>query len=365
MTLIIKSFEECVEKITYGNKIQKNQYLDKGQFPIISQELDLVNGYWNIEDDIYKVDKPVIIFGDHTRTLKYVNFNFVLGADGTKIIKPKNFIDSRYFYYFLLANPIDGKGYSRHYKFLKDLKLIVIGLEEQKVIVEQLDAIFAEIDIATASAQANVINAEAFFRSILKNIFDKDVGTYGFVKLGEVCEVVAGQSPESKNYNKNGEGMAFYQGKKDFGDIYINPPSVWTTEITKKAFKDDILMSVRAPVGPVNIATEPICIGRGLAAIRASSKINQAYLFNFLLKIEKDLIGNAGAVFNSINKAQIENLDVPLPPVIEQQKSVSKIIEIKTNIDIKYSAEMRKVKELEILKQAILKKAFSGQLVKD
>ena len=178
------------------------------------------------------------------------------------------------------------------------------------------------------------------------------------VALGDICKVIAGQSPESINYNKEGKGLAFYQGKKDFGDVYINPPTVWTTEITKEAIKNDILMSVRAPVGPVNIATEHICIGRGLAAIRATDRINQAYLFNYLLKIEKELVGNAGAVFNSINKTQIESLKVPLPSLATQQKIVAKLDAIFAEIDVAITAAEANAKNAEALFQSYLTEVF-------
>jgi restriction endonuclease S subunit len=142
-------------------------------------------------------------------------------------------------------------------------------------------------------------------------------------KLGEVCKVIAGQSPEGKFYNSGGNGMPFYQGKKEYGEKYIGEPTTWTTKITKEAEAGDILMSVRAPVGPVNFATQKICIGRGLAAIRAGKFIDKEFLFNFFLKHENEIVGNAGAVFNSINKTQIENLKIPLPPLPEQQCIVS------------------------------------------
>jgi type I restriction enzyme S subunit len=142
-------------------------------------------------------------------------------------------------------------------------------------------------------------------------------------KLGEVCKVIAGQSPEGKYYNSEGNGMPFYQGKKEYGEKYIGEPTTWTTKITKEAEAGDILMSVRAPVGPVNFATQKICIGRGLAAIRAGKSIDKKFLFNFFLKHENEIVGNAGAVFNSINKTQIENLSIPLPPLPEQQRIVS------------------------------------------
>jgi type I restriction enzyme S subunit len=82
-------------------------------------------------------------------------------------------------------------------------------------------------------------------------------------------------------------------------------------------------MSVRAPVGPINFATQKICIGRGLAAIRATKLIDKEFLFNFLLKHENEIVGNTGAVFNSINKAQIEAIEIPLPPLPEQQRIVA------------------------------------------
>ncbi|MCD6090969.1 MAG: restriction endonuclease subunit S, partial [Bacteroidales bacterium] len=142
-------------------------------------------------------------------------------------------------------------------------------------------------------------------------------------KLGEVCEVIAGQSPESKFYNDKGEGLPFYQGKKEFTEKFIGEPTKWTTKITKEAIKDDVLMSVRAPVGPINFATQKICIGRGLALIRAGKQIDKEFLFNFLLKHENEIVGNTGAVFNSINKNQIGVIQIPIPPLPKQKRIVS------------------------------------------
>ena len=100
MSVGLKKFEECIEKVTYGNKIQRTEYLDNGKFPVVSQESKLINGFWNNEEDLFDVKQPVIVFGDHTRILKFIDFSFVLGADGTKIIKPKSFIDSKFCFCF-------------------------------------------------------------------------------------------------------------------------------------------------------------------------------------------------------------------------------------------------------------------------
>ena len=140
--------------------------------------------------------------------------------------------------------------------------------------------------------------------------------------LGDVCEVIAGQSPEGKFYNAEGKGMPFYQGKKDFGDKFIEVPTTWTTQTTKIAKEGDILMSVRAPVGPVNFATDEICIGRGLAAIRSGDALNRDFLFYQLWYLQPDIAGREGAVFASINKAEIEALPLAFAPLPEQQRIV-------------------------------------------
>jgi type I restriction enzyme M protein len=147
---------------------------------------------------------------------------------------------------------------------------------------------------------------------------------WGLVRLGDVAEVISGQSPEGKYYNENGEGHPFYQGKTQFTDKLIGAPTKWTTSVTKLARAGDILMSVRAPVGPVNIATQEICIGRGLAAIRPSA-INRDFMFYVLKFLEDKISGNGGSVFDSINKKQIEDLEVPLPPMEIQEQIVTEL----------------------------------------
>jgi type I restriction enzyme M protein len=144
------------------------------------------------------------------------------------------------------------------------------------------------------------------------------------VKLGEVADVTAGQSPDGKYYNDKGDGTPFYQGKTEFGNIYLGEPKKWTTQITKIADVGDILMSVRAPVGPANITQNKICIGRGLAGIRVQ-KIEQMFLFTYLQMIENQIIGNGGAVFDSITKKQIEEIKIPFPPLEIQKQIVEKI----------------------------------------
>ena len=146
------------------------------------------------------------------------------------------------------------------------------------------------------------------------------------VELGEVCDVVSGQSPDGKFYNTEGKGTPFYQGKTEFTEKYLGAPKKWTTHITKIATKDDILMSVRAPVGPVNLSINKICIGRGLAAIKGcSNKIKQKYLFYLLNHKQSEISGNIGSTFASINKSDIKKIKLPLPPLDIQKEIVAEI----------------------------------------
>lgn len=142
-------------------------------------------------------------------------------------------------------------------------------------------------------------------------------------KLGELSLVIAGQSPEGKYYNKEANGVPFYQGKKEFLERNIGAPTTWTEKVTKEAEAGDILMSVRAPVGPTNFSTQKICIGRGLAAIRVFKCLDREFLFYFFKHFENEITGNTGAVFNSINKKEIEEIKIPLPPLPEQKRIVT------------------------------------------
>lgn len=176
------------------------------------------------------------------------------------------------------------------------------------------------------------------------------------MKLGDACKVIAGQSPHSNSYNDKGLGVEFHQGKKAFGKDVIQPSGVWTTEITKMAEAGDILMSVRAPVGPTNFTDRSVCIGRGLAAIRCSELVLPQYILYALKNIESKIVGKDGAVFNSISKDMIEDLPVPKLPLSEQQRIVNLLDSEFAKIDtLKANAE-RNLQNAKDLFQAALKK---------
>ena len=183
------------------------------------------------------------------------------------------------------------------------------------------------------------------FDKALKLTADKKIeikSRYPLVKLGEIAEIIAGQSPESKYYNDRKSGIPFYQGKKEFGFKFLNNPVIWTTSVTKESVQGDILMSVRAPVGNVNINPfKSICIGRGLSAIRCNNEKTGLYLFHYLDLISETIAGHLGATFSSISREEIANISIPLPSLDVQQQIVAGC----EKVDEEYSAAQYAIEE--------------------
>ena len=161
------------------------------------------------------------------------------------------------------------------------------------------------------------------------------------VELSELAEVTAGQSPESSFYTKD-KGTPFLQGNRTFGAKY---PSIdtYTTKITKLANKGDVLMSVRAPVGDVNIANSDICIGRGLASIRAKDNNNDFIYYTLKYNVPNLLKCGNGTTFASVNRDDIEAFKVIIPANPEDRKKVSHLlssIDEKIEINNKINTEL-------------------------
>jgi type I restriction enzyme, S subunit len=181
-----------------------------------------------------------------------------------------------------------------------------------------------------------------------------------WAQVGGIAYVEMGQSPPSEYYNKSVDGLPFYQGKADFGKR--NPaPRYWCSQPTKLAKKDDILISVRAPVGPTNVASEECCIGRGLAAIRPHKGVNlELFLYwlqGFELKIAE--IG-FGTTFIAINKKQLVSFPLPLPPLDEQHRIVAKVDELMALCDELEAVQTKREKRRDRLVAATLHGLNSG-----
>lgn len=178
-------------------------------------------------------------------------------------------------------------------------------------------------------------------------------------KLSDCATIIAGQSPESKYYNTAGDGVPFFQGKADFGAIY---PQIrmYCSQPIKIAKKNDILLSVRAPVGPTNLSPGTVCIGRGLSAIRPNSNLNVYYLLYFFRSFEAQLVSKGtGTTFKAITQNFLRNLDIPVPPLAEQERIVARIEELFSQLDNAVETLQKTKEQLAIYRQAVLKEAYS------
>ena len=264
---------------------------------VVSLPAGVFNPYSGVKTSILILDKSLAKKTDHIAFFKVENDGFDLGAQRRAIDK-------------------------------NDMPQVQIEIGEY---LRQLQAVVSLDDFQPAIGmivEKEKISANGEYNLDAKRY--REIGVlssrFPIVPLGEVADVIAGQSPPGKSYNNAGIGTPFYQGKVEFGQMFIGEPLKWTTDARRFAWEDDVLMSVRAPVGPVNLATQRICIGRGLAAIRPTkSRLLTSYAFYILRSLEAKIIGNTGAVFASINKGDIQKLQIPLPPLEVQKEIVTEI----------------------------------------
>lgn len=188
-------------------------------------------------------------------------------------------------------------------------------------------------------------------------------------RLLDVATIIMGQSPPSSSYNKNGIGLPFYQGNADFGRIFPTLNN-WCAAPKKQAEKGDILISVRAPVGEVNIAPQKCCIGRGLAVLRPQG-IDSNYLY-YILIYSSTLLNNLsqGSTFGAINSKELSDLQIPIPPKREQKEiglflsNVDEAID-KTDAVIEKTRELKKGLMQQLLTKGIQRGRSKSQDFKD
>lgn len=187
-----------------------------------------------------------------------------------------------------------------------------------------------------------------------------------WIRIGDknFFDLIMGQSPPSNTYNLNGVGLPFFQGKAEFGELHPVAKK-YCTSPNRIAVKDDILISVRAPVGPTNLADRECCIGRGLAAIRCTKRIIPKYLLYAIRNVETDIAASVqeqGGGFTAIKREQLENIEIPVPPLPEQRRIVKRIEELTHRVEETRQMIRQAEAELSAFTPALLAKAFRGEL---
>lgn len=369
---VAKSFEDCLERIDYPAKVQRKYFRATGKFPVISQESDFINGYWDGEDDVLRVDRPPVVFGDHTQVLKYVDFDFVLGADGVKLLKPKPFIDPKFFYYFLMAYPVKGVGYARHYRFLKELTVTYPPLREQQRIGVILDEAFAGLATATANVKKNLKNARELFDSYLDSIFANALSEWPNAKLGETSEQVTDGTHNSPPYVLSGIPMLDSKHINDDFTIDDSNPEKFISRKTDdllaqrcKPRQGDILVSSRGSIGKIAIVSngQDFNIMGNIILIRLPSSIDRKFAAFYLHSQVSHIESIArGVAQKGLYLGQVRDYRIPLPP-LSKQAEIGQTVNLVSEETKRVEAICRrKLEAVAELKQSILQKAFSGEV---
>ena len=237
-------FEKSIQKVKYTTKVPSSDYLPVGAFPIVSQEEGLISGYWNNEADVFHHSRPVVIFGDHTRIIKYVDFDFVLGADGVKILLPVDGLSAKFLSYYLRWYKVPSLGYSRHFKLLKEASVPVPPVQEQEKIVAELDSLSGIIE----KKKQQLKELDKLAQSIFYDMFGTTPEEKGFpVKLmGEIGTFQRGAGLQKKDFVEDGMPCIHYgQIHTAFGSYTTKhlttiPKNLY--DISKIAHPGDLLM---------------------------------------------------------------------------------------------------------------------------
>ena len=239
---------------------------------------------------------------------------------------------------------------------LNEVQIIIPKLEEQEKIGNFLSSVDKKISIV--EEKLNLF--KEYKKGIMQKIFKQELRfkdengnnypQWEEKRLGEVSDIIMGQSPSSSEYNEEFKGLPLIQGNADCKNRKIYP-RMYTTEITKESFPNDIIMTVRAPVGAISFSDIHSCIGRGVCAIRNANK----FIYHYLIKLEDSWDKLAqGSTFTAVNSNDIKNLVIKLPCLEEQQK----IADFLSAIDDKIENISDNLKNLKEFKKGLLQQMF-------
>ena len=229
------------------------------------------------------------------------------------------------------------------------------SLKEQKQIAAVLSVLDAKIECNrmindNLQQQAMALYAEMFLNSSDDNVTS---GT-----LSDIAVITMGQSPSGSSYNEDGVGEVFYQGRAEFG-FRFPKRRLFTTEPKRMAETGDVLLSVRAPVGDLNVAYERCCIGRGLGAIHSKTGHSSFVLYTmFALRSQLDVFNGEGTVFGSINRDALNAIPIDIPPVTEIDQFEAVAHPMDELIRANYEENCR----IEAIRDSLLPKLMSGEI---
>lgn len=327
-----KNFENCIVKSPKLKQVKKEAYNNGSQYPIISQEEKFISGYCDDESMVCHIDRPIVVFGDHTRVLKYIDFDFVVGADGVKVIIPIKSIDSKFLLYFLQWYNIPNLGYSRHYKLLKDIIVPIPNCTTQQTIVSELDKLNELIRIKKEQLKDYDTLAQSIFYEMFGDPVENEKG-WEVKKFGDLFKLKSGDGLSSKDFKTGiypvygGNGISGYHNSFNMKGCYI------------------IIGRVGVYCGNVRkVDGEFWLTDNAFRLIYKENEQNPFFILYLLNILDLHQYANAAAQ-PVISNLTLKSINVPLPPLSLQQSFAHKIEQIE-----RQKAEVQKtITDLETL----------------
>lgn len=375
----VRAIKDLHRTITPPAKILSSDYRESGAYPIVSQDAKEIIGYWDNPADVIHVDNAVVCFGDHTKVVKYVNYDFVQGADGLKILLPNKEIFSRYFYYGLLNTHFRDLGYARHYKLLKEQKIAYPeSLSEQERIVKKLDAAFEKIDTIQHNAERNLANVKELFQQVLDEEMTSKAGNK-LVCIKDIATVLVGYAFKSSGYSTNSHDIKLVCGDNiEPGSFRWNEKTKYwphenATQFSRFLLKtNDVVLAMDRPwiksgLKRALVMEEilPALLLQRTACLRTTNTdvakyiyfiLGSSFFINHVLKQQ-----TPGSVPH-ISGTQIESFPLYIPEDKRLRSAVhriSSLYEMTNKAEEKYQEILSYCAEL---KQQILAKSFNGEL---
>jgi type I restriction enzyme S subunit len=367
-------FTDVLKDVSGGNiKTKQNEYADAGKFPIVDQGQSLIGGFTNDESRLCKTSSPVIVFGDHTKALKFVDFPFCMGADGTKILQAIDGNDPKYLYYALHNVHIPEAGYSRHFKYLKAGKIPLPPLEEQKRIAGVLDQADALRRLRTTALDKLNTLGQAIFHEMFGAAFQiSDLSTSQ--PLGNyLTSVTNGMTRRAKTGDLETDIVLRLKDVREGEIIFSDPGRIALTEKekTKYTVKTGDLLFIRVNGNPEYVGRNAVFSGHNetvffndhVMRVEVDRKIVCPVFLSFVLnspfgkrQIKKNRKTSAGQ--HTINQAGLSSIRIPFPEVQFQHKFRDHLGAITSRTE----EQRRQVRALDKLFASLQYRAFRGEL---
>ena len=320
-----KKFDEIFEDCTkLGTKIKTDEYHSNGKHPIIDQGQEMVAGFTDLEDGLFDA-VPAIVFGDHTRIIKYVDYPFFLGADGVKVLRSKvPNANYRYLYYALKNAKIPNTGYNRHYKWLKELEIEYPPISQQIKTVKVLD----EVESIIHNRQNQLQKLDELVKARFVEMFGD---CKSMVSMNELCSIITDGTHQPPRFQESGIPFIFVSNL--VGNVVTYNAEKFISEDTyAELYKrtpieiGDLLLSTVGSYGHPAVVTEDrkFLFQRHIAYLKPRhNMVNSFYLHSALLapdgqrQIEEKVKGIAQ---KTLNLSEIKKIAVPLPTIEEQNQ---------------------------------------------